>query len=317
MLLFGSKSVDIRSKEYQEELLISVPKLQKYTDKVKYSLLLLLKEGPVNLDHLQDVLVHENLKISKVDLVNVLFYLTNQMPNINIENEILYSITSDLPKEDVRVNTDGLKNLTDLNFTIYKLHMYNEEKSEEIAQLNEKISQSIKNNSQATARSQLKLKKMLELQVQKTLSSLENLHTLKLKLEDAHNNVMISKVWKDNSKILKLLNDEATDKDLDVVFDSLYDEIQNTNTVSEKLVQGATGEDNDEEIEQELFELEASVRRDKEISKDSNVENIRKKLASLKIPDTKPQVSKEFNSGLKEEPREENSRNKEGTALNS
>ncbi|GAV26710.1 hypothetical protein PMKS-000165 [Pichia membranifaciens] len=317
MLLFGPKSVDIRSKEYQEELLISVSKLQKYADKVKYSLLPLLEEGPVNLDHLQDVLDHENLKISKADLVNVLIYLRNQMPNINIENEILYSITSDMPNEDVRVNTDGLKNLTDLNFTIYKLHMYNEEKSKEIIQLNEKISQSIKNKSQATARSQLKLKKMLELQVQKTLSSLENLHTLKLKLEDAHNNVMISKVWKDNSKILKLLNDEATDKDLDLVFDSLYDEIQNTNTVSEKLAQGATGEYNDEEIEQELFELEASVKRDKEISKDSNVENIRKKLASLKIPDTKPQVSEEFNSELKENPREESSRNKEGTALNS
>lgn len=314
-LIFGSRNPDIRSKEYKKELLIFMPKLQKYAEKVKSFLLPLLKEGPVNLDHLQDVLIHERFNISKSDLINVLLYLKNQMPNINVEKEVLYILPSDLPKEDARVDTEGLKNLTDLNFTIYKLHMYNEEKSKEITQLSEKISESIKNKSQATARSQLKLKKMLELQVQKTLSSLENLHTLKLKLEDAHNNVMISKVWKDNSKILKLLNDEATDKDLDVVFDSLYEEIQNTNTVSEKLAQGAIGENNDKEIEQELLELEASVKEEEEIAKDSNVENIRRKLDSLKIPDTKPQGSEESNSELKEEPVDGSSRNIERTAM--
>ena len=57
------------------------------------------------------------------------------------------------------------------------------------------------------------------------------------------------------------------------------------------------------------------MKEEEEIAKDSNVENIRRKLDSLKIPDTKPQGSEESNSELKEEPVDGSSRNIERTAM--
>ena len=316
-VLFGSERIDVRDAKYKDQPLVFVPKIEKYSSQIKTSLLPLVAEGPVNLNHLQSVLSRDNFKISKQDLNNTLLYLKKEMPMIKIEEEIIYSLSSNSTEEEDKIDGGELQHLSDLNYTIYKLHLYNNEKSKEIDELNQKVKESISSKNHITARSQLKLKKLLELQVQKTLASLENLHTLKFKLEDAHNNLLISKVMKDNSKVLKFLNEEATEKDLDTLFDTLYDEIQNADAVSDKLGQTLVGEVNEEEIEEDLMKLEASVRREEEEKNTdgSEVEDVRKKLDSLRIPENKPQAREENKEESGKQLEEDDFRKKESAVL--
>lgn len=297
-ILFGTRHVDIRNTNHKNQQLVFIPKLENYSKKVKIYLASLLKEGPINLVHLQRVLRDNNIEISNEDLRYVLFYSINDF-NISFENDVIFSSSVPVSKEDETTNIEDLKHITDLNYTIYKLQQYNNGKVKEITELDAQIKQSIKDKNQITARSQLKLKKMLEAQLQKTLISLENLHTMKIKVEDAHNNLLISNVWKDNSKMLKLLNGRTSKTNLDDIFDELYEEIENTDSISGKLGNPVDQKYDDEEIENELLQLETSVRKEEEEEEkegnsnlETEVDNVRMKLDSLKIPQTKPQKEK-------------------------
>ncbi|KAG0683553.1 hypothetical protein C6P40_001784 [Pichia californica] len=289
-IIFGVESLDIRKKKYINQSLIFVSKIDKYSQKVNSHLTQLLKHGPINVKHLQNVLSTQNFKINEDDLVITLSYLCQDYKGLNIADGVIY--VDDLKEENnnnendkEKVDIDVLKHISDLNYTIYKLNLYNDEKLKEISKIDESIKQSLKNNNKITAKSQLKLKKTIEFQVKKTLSSLENLNLLKVTVEDAQNNLLISKVWKDNSNVLKFLNENTTKTNLDDNFDVLYDEIQTTNMISEKLGQNLVSFD-DEEINQQLSDLEASISKNEEENKKNlEVDEVRKKLDSLKIPD--------------------------------
>lgn len=294
LFLFGSSYIDIQNKYYRNESFIFRPKIEEYSQIIRTYLTPLIKDGPINLEHLQSILHYNGFNIGNDDLMYSLLYLNRTMKQFTVVNDIIYCVDEKLIEENV--NTDDLKHITDLNYAIYKLQLYNDEKSKEITKLNDQIKKSLKDKNQITAKSQLKLKKMLEIQLQKTLASLENLHTIKIKVEDAQNNILISKVWKDNSNVLKLLNKKVKDDNVDDIFDSIYDEIQDTNKISENLGRYIDNNVNDEEIEKELLELEEDVKKERNKSKNNTnknnnnneIKDLEMKFDKLKIPDKKP-----------------------------
>lgn len=304
-ILFGSTYIDIRNKKYRNESFIFVPKIEEYSQILKKYLIPIIKEGPMNLKHLQSILHNNEFNINNDDLMYSLLYLNKSMKQFTVVDGIIYWFNEKLMEE--KVNTDDLKHITDLNYAIYKLQLYNDEKSTEITNLNIQIRKSLKDKNQITAKSQLKLKKMLEFQLQKTLTSLENLHAIKIKVEDAQNNILVSKVWKDNSKVLKILNEKVKDSNFDDIFDSLYEEIQTTNQISDHLGQQIDGDDvSDEEINKELCKLEDDFEKEKNNNSNDNdmdIEDLEKKFDKLKIPNKKPEKKriKDDNGGYEEE----------------
>lgn len=290
-LLFGNE-LDVTN--ITDELVL-LSKLQNLAKQIKAIMMPILQSGPINVNHLSKVLKENQLEVTNKDLNSVLSYLSKQNSGIFVSDIMIYKSEESLQNGD-NSELEDMKHLTDLKFTIYQLDRYNAEKAKEIKKLDSDIRELIKEGNQQQAKSKLKLKKILELQVKKTLSSLENLHTLQVKIEDAQNNLLITKLWKQNSDILKILNEKANkDNNLDEFFDTLYDEIQNTDEISDKLGASLLNK-NDESIEAELNELENKVNNEKEIDKanieknkeDAEFEEIQKKLKDLKIPNTVP-----------------------------
>lgn len=290
-LISGKKETDVRFVDCD---LVCVSNLEHLCDKVRNPLLPLIEKDAISPVHLHDILNRNGMVIDFSDLELCLVYMCKRSDKLVYQNGVIFfNEPGDSLKKDL-VNhgqMSDLQHISDLNYTIYKLEQYNAEKTDEIKKLDDKIKESLRQKNLSSAKEQLKVKKMLDLHVAKTFSTLANLQSLKIRVEDAHNNVLVSKVLKDNSEVLKILNKKATGKNnLDDVFDTLYDEIQNTDIISEKLganVARAVNGD-DQEIEDELAQLETEVQKEKEAEEDSKLQEIEEKLQKLKIPSEKP-----------------------------
>lgn len=305
-VIFGKRLVDVRDKTTKQEVLISKEILEKKSNQIKSILLPIIKDDPINLIHLQAILKDKSVFVSDADLVLCLKFISKEPSEVCFEDGVIIqkqkAINLDMDTGD-KNKLDDLRNIGDLNFAIYKLQKYNNEKLAEIKQLDSRIRESIKLKNLLSSKAQFRLKKILEQQVQKTSTSLENLHLLKIKVEDAHNNLLISKVWKENSNILKILNEKTETQNIDEVFDDLYNEIQNTNIISDKLSSKIVEPDyEDNEIETELAKLEANVNKEAEAAQENEVQVIEDKLKDLKIPEKKP--TSKLNEE-REKPREE------------
>lgn len=312
---FGTNIIDVRNKQTCVETLLSVEVLENKCKVIKEKLFPILDSDALNLDHLRSILTESNIDINKHDLLLCLQYLQRDFDKLEISNDIVVMKNGDARREDEsgEVVYEDLKHISDLSYTIYKLQKYSNEKIQEVSDIDKKLKKSLHEKNLIVAKTQLKLKKLHEIQINKTLNSLENLHTLKIKVEDAQNNLLISKVWKENTNVMKLLNQKAEVSD--ETFDELYREIQQTDHISNKL--GTKFADpEDEAIDKELAELESQVISDNKRGEEQEIEEIQKKLDSLKLPTSKPlgekgtqtanQKQQEVNEGGKKEDIETN-----------
>jgi charged multivesicular body protein 7 len=297
--------IDVRNNSMKGEVLVSNKILKEKCYKISHFLSQNLENDAINIEHLHDILNENKIVVSVEDLKLSLIYLSKGSNDVYIKDNIITGKETEHETDDFKIdksNIEDLRHISDLNFIIYKLQKYNNAKFDEINELDFKIRESIRAKNLLSSKSQLKSKKILEQQVQKTLKNLENLQVLKIKVEEAQNNLMISKVWKQNSNVLKMLNQETEAQDLDSVFDTLYDEIQNTDKISNKLGSKIVEPKfEDDQIEIEIAELEASLEKEKSTVQDKEVEAIEDKLKDLKIPDGKPVTKKIEENSTSEE----------------
>lgn len=206
------------------------------------------------------------------------------------EDDIIYLISEDEKKlgveNDRLPNIKEFKDLADLNYAIYKLNEYNQLKQDEITKLDDDVKNSIKIGQIKVAKSKLKVKKLIERQLLKSLSSLENIHMVKVKIEDAQNNLLIMGTLEVNSKLLKSLNAKISVEDIDNAMDNITDEIDKSNEISGKLGKSINKrEDIDDELEQLAKEMKEDKEKEQKKEKnDTDTNELVERFKHLNVP---------------------------------
>jgi charged multivesicular body protein 7 len=303
-LFLGEATEDVRATWTKEEgpqnTLIYLPVLKLTVGKVKSIVSPILEEGVMNTRYIKLVLEENGTLLDDAELKIVLDYWSFSSEEVNfVDDEVLCACEKKTEVTSTeKEHTGSLRHLADLHYAIHKLTTYSEAKQIEINKYDELIRSSIRDKNMILAKSQLRLKKMVEGQLLKNTKNLENMQTLKIHVEEAHNNIMIAHIWKENASILKTLNNQSEATDLDEMMDELNEEIADTNAISDKLGKGISSENEDDiEIEEELMELEREIKsgalkESQETKEKYSLAQLEDKFSKLKLPENKPRSEK-------------------------
>ncbi|GMM28651.1 Chm7 protein [Martiniozyma asiatica (nom. inval.)] len=272
-------------------------KLRQYSDIVRSKL---HKENKqlehIRRDHLFELVKEGIPKISKEEFELCILFLERDLGEI-INNEGILTLlpknvqeTENIHSSTANINLADSKHIAQLNYTIYKIEQYIDEKHQEIELIDTEIKELVKKSSPASvaiAKSKLKFKKLTQAQLERSVNNVEQLQLVKLKLEETENNAKIVSVFNENTKILKSINDKIDVNDVDNVLEQLRNEIGKTNVISNTLSQNVGEQVDDDEINAELAKLEAEFGEQSNSNKDS-LEQLEEKLSELKLPGDSP-----------------------------
>lgn len=209
------------------------------------------------------------------------------LKNINIEKDADFGL--DLQIFDIAKNDK-----MNANFAIYRMENFISQKNKEIQKYQDMAKQSIKDKKVDSAKSQLKISKMIESQKNRALISLEQLYNLKGKIEESENNGLVLGSLQTGKGVLKAIN--ANMRDVENLVQELNDEVQQVNDISGLL--GKNLEEENPALENEL---------DEELKKMENepveMKQVLKQLESLNVNETelKQNCKETLNSGDKSE----------------
>lgn len=296
-----------------KEAYILLEKLDHYSEIIKTSI---SNAGePIDRRQLYDIVNHK-AKISINDFDLCLLYLQRDLGEIrSIDENVIMRVDSTsevlINSRDAKIEleknphqNEDLKVMASLNFIIYKMESYSDEKHQQIDDLRNEILEDLRKNHKIAARAKQRRSRVIQKQLEGSIDKLEQLNILKLKLEEAANNKLVMKAFETNSQVLKKLN--TCQMDVDNIMNDLMEEIDKTEGITSQLseplaISGANVDDEsiDNELEMLQREIEDSsnnVRNDHRDTKELTA-----KLESLTIPKNDPMESKEKKGHDKEE----------------
>lgn len=241
------------------EKFICLSKLKDIAGQIK---LLLTSNNPAKLNHLQKLAENNNVVKTQTDFDCCIQYLTRDTMDVGLNGDITYLLGSDghFKGENISgLDLATLETVADLNYSIFKLQNHYDTLHNSLNTLDHKIHGLIREKRLKLAKSQLRIKKIVEKQLVENQLKLENLQIVRLKLQEAKTNVSVAETLKSNADLLKKINKEAPDADeLDSILQDIGDELDRTTEISSKLGNLTTTETQEEEnsIETELSALE-------------------------------------------------------------
>ncbi|VEU21980.1 DEKNAAC102995 [Brettanomyces naardenensis] len=184
-------------------------------------------------------------------------------------------------------STEELKSIADLSYAIYTLQTYCDRRLADVSSLNGKIRELVNEKQHNLAKSQLRIRKIMEKQLNSSQVKLEQLQLIQIKIEEAQNNLIVVRTLESNSNLLKELNEEVSDNSkLDELLEGYSDQIDKTNAISDKL--GSLGEHGDEDIERELEALEEEEEQKGEVqnanASSASLNELEQRFKDLSMP---------------------------------
>ena len=212
------------------------------------------------------VFIHENAtpNFTRMDLNILLKHLSRDRNQCSVldteEGTFIKFANTNVTEED--------KGIAMLKWNIYQMSNRANTMETEINNNNEFLKQLsfelIKKHESVRHKAKLLLttRKRLENAYKSTLTTLDQLNEVLLKMDDATTNVDIVKAFDKSSRVLKVLNDKVSLDDVDEMYSDLHENIGKTDEITDALNMNDLRQE-DEEVEKEYQQLLDSV--DKEI----------------------------------------------------
>ena len=176
--------------------------------------------------------------------------------------------------EDLKAVTEEERGIVNVKETYAKLELQVEEITRRIKERQEKVETLLREKKRDQALSYLRSRRMLEELLEKRTKSLETLHAVLIKIEQAASDVEIVKAYELSTTSLKvLLSDARLQPDrIESSMDHMQETLADADEVRRVVEEGSQGmrraageeELDDDEIEAELRRLEAENEREKE-----------------------------------------------------
>lgn len=203
--------------------------------------------------------------LSATDLDVLLRYLSRD------RSAISYSPTSGVIKVKAPAEasptpiTDEDISIAKLRTLISSLESQTEQLSNQVAQLDAKVRESVANKQLVTAKSALRSKKAAESKLQQRNATLSSLEDVYAKIEQAADQVEIVQVMQSSAQTLKNLNKQTggVEKVQDVM-DGLREEMMNADEIGTAINEVSAGQVDEGEVEDELEALEKMEREKRE-----------------------------------------------------
>ncbi|QPG73255.1 hypothetical protein FOA43_000563 [Brettanomyces nanus] len=279
----GTGSLDGSLKS--SEKYISPKRLRKMSKEVKE--LFKGQKNAYRLEHLYD-LCKNKLNQSRFDFDCCIKFLSRDTEEIKVDGDVISILRTD---ESEELDFKNLEAIANLNYAIYTIQKYCSTKLTEVCDIDAKIRELVKQKQHNMAKSQLRLKKAMEKQLNTSQAKLEKLQMVQMMIEEAHNNIVTLKTLESNSSLLKKLNRQVgKDTELDELLNEYGSAIDETNTISEKL--GGVNDEGDD-IEEELKTMEKQEKeKEKEKEKEDikplqSVSDLEERFKNLKLPKEK------------------------------
>ncbi|GME75725.1 unnamed protein product [Ambrosiozyma monospora] len=186
------------------------------------------------------------------------------------------------------MDEESKTSIAQLNYSIYLLNEKCEKTSLKILEQSELARQSVKKQNLVEAKTRLRSKKLLENQLEKTHSSLNNLLSIQFKIQEANDNLVAVDILDSNAKVLQGLNRQVNAENVDGLVDGIASEVEKINEVTTQLGGLKINEDeNDEELDEELQQMEME-----ELDKIESSEKM-DKIENAKLPQKQAESSQE------------------------
>ena len=238
--------------------------------------------------------------LSPTDFEILLIYFSRDLGICKIKNLDNITCIKFLNQEDINNNlTEEDIGIIKLKSTITAIEKRNEELETKLSTMSRNMKSLLMNrNPTNETGTNIKLKNMLATRkvvissLEKSSSSLGQLITILLKINDATSNKNIFDLLSKSSKVLNALNDSINLDDVDDLQIELEEGYDKTNRISESLASDTTAYTNDEELEEELnklYEQESSnmnlVNSEETNKTESNDQELIRRLEDMKVTD--------------------------------
>ncbi|ODV84079.1 hypothetical protein CANARDRAFT_9072 [[Candida] arabinofermentans NRRL YB-2248] len=270
-MLEGIVSGDVNSGNLpKDEKYIFIEKLVEYSEMLR-KYLECENHSPIMSQHLFEIIQEPksafNVKLTEFDFDCCLKYLSRDSGAIELsqvdktESSKLIVLKKKSLKGDIELSKGQLDSIAELKYTIYKLSKYNDETADRIQDIDTRVRKLLKDNHTISAKSQLKVKKMLEAKLLKSSQNQENLELLLANIEETNSNLLTVKILESNANVLQDLNSEV--HHIDEVNNQFESALLRSKELSESLGQKITV-DKDIEDELKLLLEESKASDDKE-----------------------------------------------------
>ncbi len=269
------------------EKFLSLSKLKSTADTIRS---IIADNNPIKLGHLKQLAQNNTILKTQTDFNCCITYLSRDAMVIGLNEDIAYLLPpggNEKEKDVSGLDLTTLKTVADLNYSIFQLQNHYDTLYSTLSVLDNKVHQLIKGKRLKLAKSQLRIKKIVEKQLVENQLKLENLQIIQLKLNEAQTNVGIAETLKTNASLLKKINKEVPEAvELDSILQDMGEELEQTTEISDrlgKLTFAATQED-DKNIETELdvLEKEEAKKQDESPHQEQPTKNEQAKSGSSK-----------------------------------
>ncbi|PWN37494.1 uncharacterized protein FA14DRAFT_114188, partial [Meira miltonrushii] len=211
--------------------------------------------------------------LSESDLEVLLKYLARDRKVALVDKEVIKLELEHGSIEPESKITEHEKGIMDVRDTHAKVEKQIEEIEKRIKERQSKVEKCLKENSKSQALSYLRSKKTLEALLEKRVGTLETLHGILVKIEQAASDVEIMKAYETSTASLKtLLGDARLQPDrIDANMDEMQETLASADEVRQAIDLGAQGmrqasgveEPDEAEMEAELLALQKEVETEK------------------------------------------------------
>ena len=230
---------------------------------------------------------------SETDLDVLLKYLARDRKVALVDKEVIkLELEPGSIESDAKIS-EHERGIVDVRDTHAKVEKQIEEIEKRIKERQSKVEKCLKENSRSQALSYLRSKKTLEALLEKRVSTLETLHGILVKIEQAAGDIEIMKAYETSTASLKtLLGDTRLQPDrIDANMDEMQETLANADEVRQAIDLGAQGmrqasgveEPDEAEMEAELLALQKEVESEKK-DENTDVQTAQDTLHNAPIP---------------------------------